>query len=193
MAEKIIIGGKPMFDNPFGHCTFLGKFLGHDLYFTDVPGKAPDVLARSGEEPGEYVEGLKFSWGLDRALTAARRIAEYKKLLVLNPVKSMFCAYQQEDVSTVKKQLVTTPEYAALTAFQAGDVTEANRLLDELAATPEMLTKYPDAPLERMKHVDMNLFVLGRYLEGVFAPETYCKVAAQRIIELGGEPSKKTK
>ena len=58
MTEKVQIGGKPTFDNPFSDCTFLGRYAGYDLYVDHSPGKTPDVLARSGDEPGDSIEGL---------------------------------------------------------------------------------------------------------------------------------------
>lgn len=188
MAEKVMVGGTPMFENPFSHCTFLGKLGGHDLYFTNDPARGPDVLARSGDEPGEYVEGLKYAWGLDKHLTAARRIAEYKRLLEFNPVKALFSAYEPPDVAAVKKALPETAEYAVLVAFQAGDTAESNAGIDYLCNQPEMLAKYPDSPLSRLCHADMNLAIVARTFPEVFAKEVYLNIANEKYAALGGKP-----
>jgi hypothetical protein len=188
MSEKVMIGGAPSFENPFSHCTFLGRYAGYDLYLTNTPGKDPDVLARSGDEPGDYVEGLQLSYGENKPLTAARRIAEYKKLLPMNPVKAMWRAYEAEDVGRIKKALVSTSEYATLKAFEEGRVEEANQLLDQLVSDADMVARYPDSALERLLHVDMVLYVMGKYLGDVFSPQTYFNVTAERIRALGGVP-----
>jgi hypothetical protein len=188
MSEKVVIGGTPVFENPFAHCTFLGKLGGHDLYFVDDPAREPDVLARSGDEPGEYVEGLKHSWGADKYLTAARRIAEYKKLLPFNPVKALFSAHEWQDVAAVKRALPDTAEYAVLVAFHAGDTAESNAGLDYLCSQPEMMSKYPDSPLGRLGHVDMNLAVVAACFPEVFSKEVYRNISAEKYLELGGKP-----
>lgn len=181
MTSKVLIGGAPVFDNPFSDCTFLGRLGGYDLYFTHAPGKAPDVLARSGSEPGEYVEGLKHAWGGDKYLTAARRIAEYKKLLPCDPVRSLLWAHEPEDLASIRRALPGTREYAVLTAHHAGDVEAVNAGLDELTATPLMMEKYPTDAQERLRHVDMNLYLVGRFLGDFFAREVYTSVAAERL------------
>jgi hypothetical protein len=186
MSEKVVIGGTPLFDNPFSHCTFLGRFAGYDLYLTHAPGKAPDVLARSGEEPGEYVEGMKLAWGVNKPLTAARRVAEFKRLLPLNPVKALFHAHEPEDLASIRRALVSTPEYAALTAFQAGDAASAERIVEELAAAPDMVARYPTRADERLRQVDLHLFLVGRFLGETFVPETYTGITAQKLAALAG-------
>jgi hypothetical protein len=188
MSEKVMIGGKPIFDNPFSHCTFLGRLGGDDLYLLNPPGGAPDVLARSGEEPGDYVEGLVLSYGENKPLTAARRIAEYKRLLPVNPVKAMFHANEAEDITRTQKALASTTEYAVLSAYATGDNLEVSRLLDELVTHADLVAKYPSSALERLLHVDMVLFVMGRYLGEVFSPSTYRNVTADKLIALGGVP-----
>jgi hypothetical protein len=188
MTEKVMIGGTPMFENPFSYCTFLGKLGGHDLYFVNDPARGPDVLARSGDEPGEYVEGLKHAWGADKYLTAARRIAEYKKLLPFDPVRALFSAVEMQDVAAVMKALPETAEYAVLVAFKAGDTAESNAGLDYLCSQPAMLAKYPDSPMSRLAHADMNLAVVARCFPEVFAKEVYQNIAAEKYAELGGKP-----
>ena len=186
MSEKVVIGGTPMFDNPFSHCTFLGRFAGYDLYMTQVPGKAPDVLARSGEEPGEYVEGMKLAWGVSKPLTAARRVAEFKRLLPFNAVKALFHAHEPEDLASIRRTLVSTPEYAALTAFQAGDIAEADRLVDDLVAAPAMVARFPTSADERLRQVDLHLFLIGRFLCETFVPDTYVGITAQKRAAMVG-------
>jgi hypothetical protein len=188
MSEKIFIGGTPMFDNPFTHCTFLGRFGGHDLYLTQSPGKSPDVLARSGQEPGEYVEGLKLAWGQSKPLTAARRIAQYKRLLPLDPVAALFHAHEPEDLVSIRKALLVSLEYAALTAFQSGDVAAADQLLDQLVAHPDMVTRYPTRTDERLRHVDLHLTLVGRFLDKTFSAQTYTGITAPRLAALEGSP-----
>lgn len=188
MSEKAMIGGTPMFDNPFSHCVFLGRFGGYDLYLTNPPNATADVLARSGEEPFDYVEGLSLSYGENKPLTIARRIAEYKRLLPVNPLKALFHAHEPEDVAQVKKALVLTPEYAALLAYQAGDITEANRILDELVEQAALFALYPGSARERLQHVDTMLHMVAWYLGDTFTPGTVLNVVAERIVALGATP-----
>jgi hypothetical protein len=191
MSEKVFVGGTPLFDNPFSHCTFLGRFGGYDLYLAQTPGKAPDVLARSGEEPGDYVEGLKLAWGKNKPLTAARRIAEYKRLLPFEPVKALLYAHEAEDLASIRKALVATSEHAALTAYQAGDMATAHRLVAELVAHPGMVARYPQNGEERLRHVELNLFLVGRFLGETFSPQTYTGISTQPPAASGAAPAAK--
>lgn len=181
MSEKVIVGGSPLFENPFSNCVFLGRLGSYDLYLTQMPGKPVDVLARSGSEPGEYVEGLSHAWGSSKALTAARRIAEYKKLLPFDPVKSLLYAYEPEDLACIRKALVSTREYSVLAAYRDGDGAQVTRALQELVADEAVVAKYPDSVRERERHVDMNLYLVGRFLRETFPRQIYANAAAELL------------
>jgi hypothetical protein len=181
MTDKVFIGGAPLFENPFSDCLFLGRMGSYDLYLTQTPGKPVDVLARSGAEPGEYVEGLKKAWGINKALTAARRIAEYKKLLPMDPVKALLYAHEPEDLASIRKALVSTQEYAVLTAYRDGDSAQVTAILQELADAEALVVKYPESRRERALHVDMNLYLVGGFMGDAFARHIYANALAELL------------
>lgn len=181
MSEKIFVGGTPLFENPFSNCVFLGRLGSYDLYLTQMPGKPLDVLARSGAEPGEYVEGLNRAWGANKPLTAARRIAEYKKLLPFDPVKSLLYAHEPEDLASIRKALLSTREFAVLSAYREGDSAQVTHVLQELVGDETMAAKYPDSPRERARHVEMNLYLVGRFFGDTFSRKIYANAAAELL------------
>lgn len=188
MTEKPVIGGKPTYDNPFSHCTFLGRFAGHDLYFMSPPDGKPDVLARSGDEVGDYVEGLALSYGANTALTAARRVAEFKGLYKLNLLDAMLRAHEAPDLALLKTRLPSTYEYQALKATADGDTVRADEHVSILLSPPFLFERYPDSPVERLRHLDTCLYVLERFTADTFPPGTSAQTTKSWFLALN-EPA----
>lgn len=94
LVSDVVREGEPL-ENPLyqhncDHCVFLGTYQGTDLYACEsgCPGYAwPTVIARSSDEPSDYMSGLKIAEAIERdegpshPMVEALRRARERKLI----------------------------------------------------------------------------------------------------------------
>ena len=190
MAPRVYIGGKPRYVPPEADCVFLGRLGDQDLYIRPASETQPEpeVFACAGIEEGQTISGMAKSYGQDLALTTARRIAEYKGMATVDPIKALFYAAEEDDVAMLKKSLRTTPHYAVLAAYARGDQKGVSAGLDALMDDEALRTAHPDSPAERLNAVDTTLFIMGRFLAEDFPPSTFFNATNDKFRELGLKP-----
>lgn len=193
MSDRLIIGGQPRYPHPEPDCTFLGKMQAYDLYHQSPCGKRTThhLMARYGEELDAVVEGISYSYGQVKVLTAARRIAEYKGLLPVDPIRAMFLVVEPEDVQLLRRQLRNTEEYAVLKAYAEGKRKDVKERLTTLMNRAELKRIFPSNPAARLLEVDVILFTMGRFVADDFEPSTFFNVTSEKFEELGGDPRRK--
>jgi integrase len=68
----------PRYRHHCSSCVFLGCYQSKDLYFCNQGGFEATVMARHGDDGGDYASAMCFSYGAIPALTEARRRAQEK-------------------------------------------------------------------------------------------------------------------
>lgn len=164
---------KPLFQHDCGHCHYLGTYRDEAGRMSDLwvhlTGALPTVIARYSSEGPDYTSGMSFSYGLNAALTEARRRAEQRGLREYNTWEALNYV-SDKDATAVAELLEKIPamaEYQCVAAFEAGHVQRYRYLLQVLIDASKQREEAMGRPVSRgfaLMQVENRLCkVLTRY------------------------------